>query len=823
MSELNLLIRKSILIDSDTDPTNEPLRVPPSKSYTHRAIIAAALSSGKTVIKNYLQSDDIRATLNAIQLLGAKVSFNVDSNADLLEIVGIGNHLSASILSSQSVNPLKIDCGESGTTLRFLIPICALLNREIILTGKSGLLKRPVGDLVRSLRDVGVKIQDNDGFPPVKIQGGLNGGKITLRGDVSSQFISGLLFALPLAEQDSEILLSSDIESVPYIEMTLDVLRKFGIVVNVSKDYKNYRIKGNQKFFTSSVCDVEGDYSSAAFLLAAGVLAGPSLQLTGLSTESKQGDRAILSILKEMGAIFSVSSAASVPVISVKKSALVATTIDVRNTPDLVPILAVLATQAKGSTKIINAGRLRLKESDRLSAITSELRKLGAVINEKTDSLEITGPTKLRGATIDPYNDHRIAMACTVAGLIADDGSNSETKITHPEVVSKSYPDFFYHMRKLGANILSETASIGEKFKIQLYGGSHERLIGVKIYGLPIGTEISIDRINEDLNKRKSLGSLTTPRKEQDELHSKNIKGIDDEGRVVDPKVVVFEIENNDVNSKPYELTRFTPRPNHGDYTTFVKYDGVFDFRGGGFLSARMTVGSVIAGSIAKQILEKQGIRFAAYVKQIGTLSLANLPSMEEAQNNTYKSEVRCPDLVLSEKMKSAIEKAKQQQDSLGGIIECQVHGLPIGIGEPIFNAVDSVLAHYLFSIPAVKGVEFGAGFASSSRKGSENNDQFTIIDTPVTHDTTVISTKTNHSGGIQGGITNGLPLVLRVGIKPTSSIAKEQTTVDIRTNQPSILKVLGRHDPCVAVRAPIIIETMVAIALLDLVMRMEK
>ena len=262
-------------------------------------------------------------------------------------------------------------------------------------------------------------------------------------------------------------------------------------------------------------------------------------------------------------------------------------------------------------------------------------------------------------------------------------------------------------------------------------------------------------------------------------------------------------------------MLRFTPRPNHGDYTTHIKYKGVFDFRGGGFLSARMTTLTVIAGSIAKQILAKEGITMAAYVKQIGPICMEKMPTIDEAKQNTYQSEVRCPDLELSKIMKDKIEEARAEKDSMGGIIECQVHGLPVGIGEPIFNAIDSVLAHYLFSIPAVKGVEFGSGFSASAKKGSENNDEF-----EMTSNNDRIVTKTNNSGGIQGGITNGMPLIARIAIKPTSSIAKEQNTVNMQSLSASKISVLGRHDPCVAIRAPIIMETTVAIALLDLIMR---
>ncbi|MBI5227011.1 3-phosphoshikimate 1-carboxyvinyltransferase [Candidatus Micrarchaeota archaeon] len=798
MSELSLIIRKSALVA-------EAVVVPSSKSYTHRAIIAAALCKGKTIVKNPLISADILATMDALRKFGVKFTHNSDS----IEVDGSNNLLFS---NDQSKNPIVIDCNESGTTLRLLTSIVALLDQPIILTGKKGLLKRPTNDIVTALSEIGVKISDQEGHGPVKSNGGLRNSaksKIKISGNKSSQFISGLLFALPLAKKDSELEITTEVESLPYIKMTLEVLAQFGIKVDVSADYKKYIISGNQHYRSTQTYEVEGDYSSAAFLLAAGVLAGPQITLSGLNPKSTQGDSAIIQMIKSMGGRIEINENKNE--IIAHKSGLSATKIDVKDNPDLVPILVILATQAKGTTKIINAGRLRIKESDRLAAITQELQKMGAKIVENKDSLEIIGPTKLHGAIIDPHNDHRIAMACTIAGLIAE----GETKIQNPEVVAKSYPDFFFHMRKLGANVLSETGSIGEKFKITVYGGSHEKVIGIKISGLAKETEISIEEIKKDLDKRRPFGNLTTPRREEDEL--KVVKGLEN-GKVTDEEEIVFEIENKDVNSKPYEMMRFTPRPNHGDYTTAVKYGGVFDFRGGGFLSARMTTCTVIAGSIAKQILAKEGIAMAAYVKQIGETKMEKMPSIEEAKQKTYESEVRCPDIDLGKEMKKEIEKARAQNDSLGGIIECQVIGLPVGVGEPIFNAVDSVLSHYLFSIPAVKGVEFGSGFSASSKKGSENNDEFMMG--ADSEGSQKIITKTNNSGGIQGGITNGMPLVARIAIKPTSSIAKEQNTVNMKELGSAKISVLGRHDPCVAIRAPIIMETMIAIAILDLMLR---
>lgn len=794
MSELQIIVRKSEL---DANP--EPVQAPPSKSDSHRALIAAALTPGKTRIQRPLRSEDTQATIEALKMLGTRIT----ARGDDLEVDGTHT------LRAAGKDALVLDCRESGTTLRLLTPIAALAARPVTLTGKAGLLQRPTEELVDALAQAGANVKDSDGKAPVLTHGGLHGGKIKIRGDVSSQFISGLLFALPLVRQDSGIEVTTAVESLPYIQMTLATLEQFGIKVEHDADFRKLRVAGRQKYKSPGTYLVEGDYSSAAFLAAAGALCGPQITISGLNEGTLQADAVIADILRRMGADVERSEAG----LKVMRSIPNAIDIDVKDAPDLVPILAVLATQAKGKTKITNAGRLRLKESDRLAAITTELRKMGAEIEEGKDHLLIYGPTPLHGAVIDPHNDHRIAMACAIAGLMAD----GETVIGAPEVIAKSYPDFFYHLRQLGATVLSQTAPIGERFRIQLYGGSHEKCVGLRMCGLPLGLIIDMDAVRSDLDKRRPFGSLTTPRREKDELRI--VKGIDP-GQVNGPEVevngpeVAIEIENRDVNPKPYEMTRFTPRPNHGDYTTAVKYRGIFDFRGGGFLSARMTTATVIAGSIAKQLLARQGIAIAAYVKQIGTVRMEKMPTLKEAQSATYNSEMRCPDSAATARMKAAVETARAEQDSLGGIIECQVHGLPVGIGEPIFNALDSVLAHHLFSIPAVKGVEFGSGFAGASCRGSGNNDAFAID-----KDGRIVTT-TNHSGGIQGGISNGMPLLVRVAIKPTSSIAQVQKTVDMRNGTDSPIHVLGRHDPCVAIRAPIIVENTVAIALLDMLLR---
>jgi 3-phosphoshikimate 1-carboxyvinyltransferase len=410
---------------------------PPSKSYTQRMLIADALSNGASKISNPLLSEDTEATLRAITALGAKVK----QAEGCWTVIGV--------MPLKSANE-PIDCGESGATLRFMIPVAALAPDPSTLIFRGSLERRPIEPLIQSLEDLGAKahsqkLGDNAG---VFVEGGgILGGKTSISGDVSSQFISGLMFACPLAKVDTEIILTTPLESVDYVKMTQGVLAKHGVKVDVQGNFERIDISANQTYKPCD-CKVPGDFSSAAFLLAAAAITNSKVKISNLDYESIQGDKAILSILKQMGVNGKVCE--DRVEVNGTGSLLEPLNIDAKNIPDLVPVCTALACYAKGTSRISGAQRLRLKESDRLSSLYVELRKMGAQIDMDSSSLIVRGPCTLNGAVIDPHNDHRIAMACAVAAL----GAEGETTIQNAECVRKSYPQFFTHLRQIGAEIV---------------------------------------------------------------------------------------------------------------------------------------------------------------------------------------------------------------------------------------------------------------------------------------------------------------------------------------------------------------------------------
>jgi len=271
-------------------------------------------------------------------------------------------------------------------------------------------------------------------------------------------------------------------------------------------------------------------------------------------------------------------------------------------------------------------------------------------------------------------------------------------------------------------------------------------------------------------------------------------------------------IWNKDIDSSEYEKMRFLPRPGHADYTAFMKYGGFNDFRGGGRFSGRVTATFVMAGAIAKKLLNLINVEILAHTIEIGGMR-AKPKGFDEIKENIEKNLVRCADLEAAEEMARAIEKAKEEGDSVGGVIEGIALNVPVGLGEPVFDTLDGDLAKALFAIPAIKGVEFGSGFSAAGKKGSENNDPFIIKNDKI-------ATLTNNAGGILGGISNGMPIVVRVAVKPTSSIAKSQETVNLKTMESSSLQVRGRHDVCIVPRAVAVVESMMAVTLCDFAMR---
>ncbi|HHY78629.1 MAG TPA: chorismate synthase [Clostridiales bacterium] len=350
----------------------------------------------------------------------------------------------------------------------------------------------------------------------------------------------------------------------------------------------------------------------------------------------------------------------------------------------------------------------------------------------------------------------------------------------------------------------------GNRIKISIFGESHGEAIGAVIDGLPPGIKLDMEAIRFQMKRRApGQSDITTSRKEEDEF--KFLSGYFNGYTTGTP--LAFIIQNNDVRSSGYEYLKDIPRPGHADYTGRIKYKGFNDYRGGGHFSGRLTAPLVLAGAVCRQILESKGIHIASHIKNIGSIDDDSFDAIHIDEQLIKRLNAMKLPLIAEEKIKdmeAEILSAKADDDSIGGSIECAIVGLPAGIGEPFFDSVESRLSHILFSIPGVKGVEFGSGFNLTRMRGSEANDEFCIQNRAV-------KTKTNHSGGIQGGITNGMPVIFRVAIKPTSSIGKKQRSMDLTRMEEVELNINGRHDPCIVPRAVPVVEAAAAIAILDL------
>jgi len=351
--------------------------------------------------------------------------------------------------------------------------------------------------------------------------------------------------------------------------------------------------------------------------------------------------------------------------------------------------------------------------------------------------------------------------------------------------------------------------SLGKLFTVTSFGESHGRCVGVIIDGCPAGLAITEEDIQRELDRRKpGVGMAATVREEED--RAEILSGVFNEKTTGAP--ICLLVWNKDVDSSEYERIRFLLRPGHADYTAFIKYGGFNDFRGGGRFSGRITAGFVLAGAVAKKLLSLISIEILAHTIEIGGIR-AEPKGFDKIKENVAQNPLRCADLVAAEEMARVIERVKAEGDSVGGIIEGIALNVPVGLGEPVFDTLDGELAKALFAIPAVKGVEFGSGFSAAGRRGSENNDPFTIKDGKVV-------TVTNNAGGILGGISNGMPIVVRVAVKPVPSIAKSQETIDIKKMENTTLSVKGRHDVCIVPRAVAVVEAMMAVTLCDFALR---
>ena len=349
---------------------------------------------------------------------------------------------------------------------------------------------------------------------------------------------------------------------------------------------------------------------------------------------------------------------------------------------------------------------------------------------------------------------------------------------------------------------------IGEKFQVTSFGSSHGVALGAVIDGCPANLELSAEDIQKELDKRKpGTSSVTTPRKEADEVQI--LSGIF-EGKT-DGTPITGVVFNKNQHSKDYSMFKNTPRPSHGDFGWMSKY-GNYDYNGGGRGSGRVTIGHVIAGAIAKKLLKTQGIEIISHVTQIGNVK-ANENDLTVIRKNVEKNPVRCGDLSAAKEMEELILAKKTEGDSVGGIVETIATGIPAGLGEPVFERLDGDLARILMNIGAVKGVEIGLGFGVADKFGSEVNDEYYI-------ENDEIKTKTNNSGGIIGGMSNGMPIVSRIAIKPTPSISKCQASVDLEKMENKKIEIKGRHDPCICPRVTVVAEASTAIVLADHMIR---
>lgn len=392
------------------------VKIPSSKSYSHRMLICAGLAEGKSVISGISFSKDIHATISAMTSLGAEFEIN----GDTVTVQGI---------STPSENAV-INCCESGSTLRFIIPVACALGTSSEFHGEGRLPQRPIDIYIRELSGKGITFDYNNTMP-FNLSGKLSSGEFYLEGDVSSQFVTGLMFALPILDGDSKIIMKSRLESKPYADMTIACLKLFGI--DISETDYGYFIKGNQKYIPHD-CTVEGDYSQGAFFFTANAI-GNNIKLENLAENSVQGDKKILEIIDEM-------------CYNGKNGRLGHFKADCSNIPDLVPILAVLGSFGSERSEIFNAKRLKIKESDRLVAISTVLNAIGGKVTALDDGLIIEPVEEFKGGEIDSFGDHRIVMC----GAVASTRSKNPVIIRGADAVSKSYPDFFGDFKKLGGN-----------------------------------------------------------------------------------------------------------------------------------------------------------------------------------------------------------------------------------------------------------------------------------------------------------------------------------------------------------------------------------
>ncbi|MGK4328096.1 3-phosphoshikimate 1-carboxyvinyltransferase [Lonsdalea quercina] len=412
---------------------NGTINLPGSKSVSNRALLLAALAEGTTRLTNLLDSDDVRHMLNALKALG--VSYQLSADRTQCDIVGLGHPFHVS-------EPIELFLGNAGTAMRPLAAALCLTEGDVVLTGEPRMKERPIGHLVDSLRQGGARIDylEHENYPPLRLHGGFQGGDITVDGSVSSQFLTALLMMSPLAPKDTRISIKGDLVSKPYIDITLHMMETFGIFVE-NKGYQTFQIAGRQRYRSPGDYLVEGDASSASYFLAAGAIRGGVVRVTGVGRNSVQGDVRFADVLEKMGAIIRWGD----DYIECERNVLHAIDMDMNHIPDAAMTIATAAMFAEGGTTTLrNIYNWRVKETDRLAAMATELRKAGAEVEEGHDYIRITPPKQLTSAEIGTYTDHRMAMCFSLLAL-----SDTPVTILDPKCTAKTFPDYFEQLARL--------------------------------------------------------------------------------------------------------------------------------------------------------------------------------------------------------------------------------------------------------------------------------------------------------------------------------------------------------------------------------------
>ncbi|ELL4283070.1 3-phosphoshikimate 1-carboxyvinyltransferase [Salmonella enterica] len=408
------------------------INLPGSKSVSNRALLLAALACGKTVLTNLLDSDDVRHMLNALSALG--INYTLSADRTRCDITGNGGALRAP-------GALELFLGNAGTAMRPLAAALCLGQNEIVLTGEPRMKERPIGHLVDSLRQGGANIDylEQENYPPLRLRGGFIGGEIEVDGSVSSQFLTALLMTAPLAPEDTTIRVKGELVSKPYIDITLNLMKSFGVEI-ANHHYQQFVVKGGQQYHSPGRYLVEGDASSASYFLAAGAIKGGTVKVTGIGRKSMQGDIRFADVLEKMGATITWGD----DFIACTRGELHAIDMDMNHIPDAAMTIAITALFAKGTTTLRNIYNWRVKETDRLFAMATELRKVGAEVEEGHDYIRITPPAKLQHADIGTYNDHRMAMCFSLVAL-----SDTPVTILDPKCTAKTFPDYFEQLARM--------------------------------------------------------------------------------------------------------------------------------------------------------------------------------------------------------------------------------------------------------------------------------------------------------------------------------------------------------------------------------------